>query len=126
MEMIAFDDTGKALAFANANYIQALTNRKCINSDFIANIDIRSLYAKFAQETQSWDFIGCEVSPFAIGQTLRMNFGESQLDCRITFLLRFTNLGNVTWPSFDERHRIRDAFIIEDLGHADLLANQPF
>src|SRR6186713_2180264 len=55
-----------------------------------------------------------------------MDFSKSQLDRRVPITFGKTNLGNVTWPSFDDRHRLRDAFIIEDLGHADLLSNKPF
>jgi len=66
------------------------------------------------------------MSQLAIGKTLGMDFSKAQLHSRITFFFRFANLGNETWPSFDERHRICDALLIEDLGHADLLANQPF
>jgi hypothetical protein len=55
-----------------------------------------------------------------------MDLTEPNLDRLIPITLLTAYLGNVTWPSFDDRHRIRDAFLIEDLGHADLLSNKPF
>src|SRR5512139_2465066 len=66
------------------------------------------------------------MTQFTGSQFLGMYFSKSQLDSRGPIALGKTNLGNVTWPSFDDRHRMRDAFIIEDLGHADLLSNKPF
>jgi hypothetical protein len=36
------------------------------------------------------------------------------------------DLGNKAWPSFDQSHGDSRTRIIENLGHADFLANQPF
>src|SRR5512147_1899308 len=66
------------------------------------------------------------MTQLAGSQLLGMDFSKSQLDSRVPIAFGKANLGNVTWPSFDDRHRMRDAFIIEDLGHADLLSNKPF
>jgi hypothetical protein len=37
-----------------------------------------------------------------------------------------TQLGNETWPSFDNRDGHCRTTLIENLGHADFLPNQPF
>ena len=63
---------------------------------------------------------------FAGSQFFGMDLPKTNLDRLIPITLLTAYLGNVTWPSFDDRHRIRDALLIEDLGHADLLSNKPF
>src|SRR5215510_3177149 len=55
-----------------------------------------------------------------------MNLSKPQLDRCVSIAFWNTNLCNVTWPSFDDCHRICDTLLIEDLGHADLLSNKPF
>jgi hypothetical protein len=84
------------------------------------------LGTKFAQETQRGNLIGFQMTHLTACQTLGVHFAKAQLHRRIAFLLRHTNLGNVTWPSFDEGYRKSNALFIEDLGHANLLAYQPF
>src|SRR5512134_303397 len=63
-------------------------------------------------------FTGC--------QFLGMDLTKPKLDSNVPIPFLIADLGNVTWPSFDDRHRTRDALLIEDLGHADLLSNKPF
>ena len=62
----------------------------------------------------------------ACRQFFRVKFFKPNLNSRIPIPILCADLRNVTWPSFDDRHRIRDAFLIEDLGHADLPSNKPF
>src|SRR5450759_3797870 len=55
-----------------------------------------------------------------------MHLAKTQLHCGVTFALRTPDLGNIARPSFDKGNGISDTALIEDLGHSDLLANQPF
>src|SRR6202142_1297750 len=126
MEVITLDHTGKTFALAYPDDIHSFANCKDLNGYFVANGHFRGFGSKFTKETQGGNLAGGEMPKFSVGESLGMDLRETQLHCRITLLFRHANLGNVTWPSFDERHWICDALIIEDLGHADLLANQPF
>lgn len=53
-------------------------------------------------------------------------FTKTQLHSRVTLFLNCPYLGNVAWSSFDQSDRDSQPGIIEDLGHADFLTNQPF
>src|SRR6185436_11322842 len=66
------------------------------------------------------------MSQRARSQFFRVYFAKPKLDCGIALFFGAAYLCNVTWPSFDDRHRMCDALLIEDLGHADLLSNKPF
>src|SRR6185436_11015956 len=66
------------------------------------------------------------MSQRARSQFFRVYFAKPKLDCGIALFFGAAYLCNVTWPSFDDRHRMCDALLIEDLGHANLLSNKPF
>src|SRR4030066_760961 len=67
-----------------------------------------------------------QMAELTAGEPLRQNLSEAQLDGSVAFLLHAADLGDKTRPSFDQSHGIGCPRLVEDLGHADLLANQPF
>ena len=82
--------------------------------------------SELAEITQRGNFIGFQMSNLSLCETLGICFAKTKLHCRIPFLFSCADLGNKTWPSFDEGYRIGNALLIEDLGHADLSTYQPF
>jgi hypothetical protein len=124
-EVVALDRTGKPLAFACANHVHFFADVENIHCQFVA-YDDGFLRAKFAQEAKRRQIVRFQMSERACRQFFRVKFFKPDLNRRIPIPILCADLRNVTWPSFDDRHRVRDAFLIEDLGHADLPSNKPF
>ena len=62
----------------------------------------------------------------ATRKTLWLHFLKTQLYSGVTISFFLPYLGYITWPSFDEGYRYCSTGFVENLGHADFLANQPF
>jgi hypothetical protein len=67
-----------------------------------------------------------EVTQLTARQSARVYLFEAQLDRNVAVSLRSTYVCHVTRPSFDQCHRDNLAGLVENLGHANFLANQPF
>src|SRR3990172_419069 len=124
-EVMALYHTGKSFTLAGANHIDVFADCKDVDCQFIANAD-SLLRTELAYKTHGRQITGLQMTQFTSRQFLGMNFTKSQLDRDISITFLLAHLCDVTWPSFDDRHRIRDALLIEDLCHADLLSNKPF
>ncbi len=77
MEVVAFDNTGKALAFADTDHIHTLANGKDIHGDLVADIQSMVFGTEFAQEAQGRNLIGLQVTQFTAGQTLGIDSRQS-------------------------------------------------
>jgi hypothetical protein len=67
-----------------------------------------------------------EVTQLTTRQPTRVHFFEAQLDRSVFISLRSTDVRHITRPSFDQCNRDDFARLIENLGHTNFLANQPF
>jgi hypothetical protein len=123
---MAFNHAREPLALAGTDHIDAFADSESFHCHFVTDVHVNYLGTEFPKESQWGDFPGFEVTQLTTRQSLGMEFTKAQLDRRIALFFRSAYLRNVTWPSFDDCHGMRDALLIEDLGHADLLANQPF
>ena len=101
-EMIALHGACKTLAFAGADDIHMFANGEAAHVDFIAFFYFQDFRAEFTQEAQRRHVRFFEMTKFTLGQTFGFDLFESQLHCRITFFFNRADLGNKTWPSFDQ------------------------
>ena len=71
-------------------------------------------------------FDAVEVAELAAAEVLGLGFTEAELHCAVAVRIRAAYLGDITRPSFDERDGDCASLLVENLGHADFLANKPF
>jgi hypothetical protein len=125
-EVVPFDTTLEPFAFACANDIDPFAHSEKADGYRLPLFNLWIFGAKFADKTERGQIVALEMPQLAACQALRLYFSETQLHGRIPIGFGQANLGNETWPSFDERYGNCHAISIENLGHADFLANEPF
>jgi hypothetical protein len=126
LEVVALYSTRKTAAFARANNVNTLTNRKDRNFHLSPSSTSGFFDPKFTQITQRGTLLRlrCPNSPPV--RRFGFHFIKTQLHGGVPVIFGRANLGNITRPSFDEGYRNCRTGFIENLGHADFLTDQPF
>ena len=67
-----------------------------------------------------------QVTELGLGEPLRLGFAEGELDRGIPVTLGSLDLDHTTGPGLDDGDRNDPVSLVEDLGHAELSAQDPF
>src|SRR4051794_36562011 len=81
--------------------------------------------AQLHQVAARRDVGGLEVAGHGLGHLARVDLTVGELDGGVAVLLLGTDLGHDARPGLDDGHRDDPVVLVEDLGHAELLAQNP-
>ena len=120
----ALDDAGVALALADAGDVDLVALFEGVSLDNVADVHLVGiLEAELVQHAQRADAGLVEMTLFGFVELALGDFLEAELDGSIAFLFRGLLLDHFARAGFDNGHGDDLAGLVEDLRHADLLAD---
>src|SRR5690606_31540131 len=123
VEAVALHDTRGALALARAGDVDLLAGLEDVGGDLLAEFVLGGVVgAQFDEVAARRDAGLLEVTRARLVHLARVDLPEPELHGGVAVLLRAADLGDDARPGLDDGHRNDPALIVEDLGHAELLA----
>src|SRR5690606_38637304 len=123
VEAVALHDTRGALALARAGDLDLLAGLEDVGGDLLAEFVLGGVVgAQFDEVAARRDAGLLEVTRARLVHLARVDLPEPELHGGVAVLLRAADLGDDARPGLDDGHRNDPALIVEDLGHAELLA----
>ena len=120
----ALDDAGVALALADAGDIHFVAFLEGVRLDDVADVHLRGIVqTELVQHAQRAGFRLVEVALLGLGELALTDFVEAQLNGGVAFLFDCLLLDHFAGAGLNDRDGHDLALLIEDLGHADLLAD---
>ena len=120
-------DTGEALALRDADHVDVLAGREPIDRDGRADFVRRRVVRSHLDEVLGRsDAAFREVTLHRLADARLFDLAEAELHGRVPVPLRGSDLRDDARPRLHDGDRDRPAFIGEDLGHAQLLAQDRF
>src|SRR5699024_2690789 len=93
------------------------------SSDLLANIVSRDIiHADFCAVAAWGDTSLCEMAGCWLVCLAWVDLAIGDLDSVVAIVFYGANLGHNAWPSLDDGHRYNAVFLVKDLSHAELLA----
>jgi hypothetical protein len=120
---VALDRALEALADPDSRDLDLVAGLEDLHGDRVAAIQIARA-AELDQVALAVLEPGLlEVAQLGLGELLVFAVFEGQLDRRVAVALGGAYLGDGTGPCFDDGHGDAVAVVVEELGHAELLAD---
>ena len=122
-EVVTLDSALEALALGNAGHADVLAVFEGLDRDRVADLEVGHA-ADLGQVALAVLEAGLlEVAQLGFGELLVFAVFERQLDRRRAVALGGAHPCDRTRPRFDDGHRDAIAVVVEELGHAELLAD---
>ena len=127
LEVPALDSAGIALTFAGADHVHAVAAGEGVGLDDVADVQGAAVVqTKFAQRTLGSHVGFLKVALQGLGHVFDGDVAEADLNRGVAVVLHGLLLDNHAGPRFDDGDRDDVALLVEDLRHADLLADDSF
>jgi hypothetical protein len=126
-EVVPLHDTSRSLALADARHVYDVTNLKDVtDAHVLANLETTIFRdGELSQDAKRALLRLGDVTPHGLRDSLGLLFPESQLHGGIPIACRRLRLHDGTGARLDDRHGNEAALTRKDLGHANLLADDP-
>ena len=123
----ALDNAGVALALAGAGDVDLVALGEDVGLDGVADFELGAVSkTELLEVLHSADARLLEVAGFGLGELLLGHCLVAELDGLVAFLVLGHLLDNRAGAGFDDGHGDDLAGLVEDLRHADLLADDGF
>ena len=124
---VALDDAGVAVTLADTGDVDLVAFGEHVGLDDVADFEIAGILKTELLEVLDEAYAGgLQVTLLALAELLAGYFLVTELDCLVSFLLLGHLLHDHAGAGLDDGHGNDLASLIEDLRHADLLADDGF
>lgn len=122
-EVVALHDTGETLALALAGDVDVLPGLEGVGEDLLAEGVLGGVVgADLGEVTARRDVVLAEVVAQGLVDLARVDLPVAELDGGVAVLLRSADPGHHARTGLDDGDRDHPVRLVEDLGHAELLA----
>ena len=123
----ALDDAGVALTLGDTGYVNAIALSEHVSLDHVANLEHGAILKAELLEVLLHRVAGLlQVAELRLVELLLLDVCKAHLNGVIAFLLLGLELGHDAGTCLDDGDRDDLALSVEDLGHANLLADDCF
>ncbi|MPN08564.1 hypothetical protein SDC9_155847 [bioreactor metagenome] len=125
-EAVALHYARGSLTLADSYYVNNFAILEQRNGDLLSHLVVRrAVHAELPQPAPGRNILLLEVTLHRLCQLNGLYISEAELHCAVTVFFRCPDFNDRAGPCFNNCHRYRLAFFVEDLGHPYLAAQNP-
>ena len=126
-EVVALHHAGEAVALADAGHVDPLAGCEHVGLHDLAELEAGEVDdAQLGEVLRGVGVRRLQVAELGLRQALRLGLAEGELHRGVAVALRGLDLDHATGPGLDDGDRDDPVPLVEDLGHAELSAQDPF
>ena len=126
-EVVTLHHAGETAALADAGHVDPLAGGEHVGGDDLPELEAREIVdAQLGEVALRRTARGLEVTELRFVEPRGLGLAERDLHGGVAVALRRPELHDATGPGFDDAHRDDPVLVVEDLGHAELSAQNPF